>query len=86
MHDVMKTSSPKINYMTKSTNKCIKEIKAIRENGTDLFFTVDAGPQVKIVCKPDDKDSIKANFLNKSYVMKIVEANIGLGARVIREG
>ena len=85
MHEVMKTSSPKINYMSKSTYKCIKEIKEMREGGTNLFFTVDAGPQVKIVCKPDDKDLIKTNFLNKPYVKKIVQANIGLGARVIHE-
>ena len=85
MHEVMKTSSPKINYMSKSTYKCIKEIKAIREGGTDLFFTVDAGPQVKIVCKPEDKDLVKTNFSNKPYVKKIVQANIGLGARVIHE-
>jgi len=85
MHEVMKTSSPKINYMSKSTYKCIKEIKAIREGGTDLFFTVDAGPQVKIVCKPEDKDLVKTNFSNKPYVKKIVQANIGFGARVIHE-
>ena len=86
MHEVMRTSSPKIRYMTESTNKCIKEINTIRDEGTDLFFTIDAGPQVKIVCKPDDKDLIKTNFSNKPYVTKIVEANLGLGARVIYEG
>jgi len=85
MHEVMKTSSPKISYMTKSTNKCIKEIKKIRQDGTDLFFTVDAGPQVKIVCKTGDRDLIKTKFSNKSYITKIMEANIGLGARVIHE-
>ena len=72
--------------MTENTNNCIQEIKTIREDGVDLFFTVDAGPQVKIVCKTEDKDSIKAKFLNKPYVMKIMEANIGLGARVVHEG
>jgi len=86
MHEVMRTSSPKINYMTENTNNCIKEIKTIREEGVDLFFTVDAGPQVKIVCKTEDKDIIKAKFSNKPYVIKLVEANIGLGARVIHEG
>ncbi len=86
MHEVMRTSSPKIRYMTENTNNCIKQIKTIRKEGVDLFFTVDAGPQVKIVCKTEDKDSIKAKFLNKPYAMKILEANIGLGARVIHEG
>ena len=85
MHKVMKTSSPQLNYMTERTNNCIKEIKAIRKDGTDLFFTVDAGPQVKIICNPEDKELIKNRLVNKPYVMKLVEANIGLGARVIDE-
>ena len=86
MHKVMKTSSPQLNYMTERTNNCIKEIKAAREDGADLFFTVDAGPQVKIVCKPEDKELIKDRLIDKSYVMTLVEANIGLGARIIDEG
>ena len=49
MHQVMRTSSPEINYMTERTNNCIEEIKEIRKDGVELFFTVDAGPQVKIV-------------------------------------
>ena len=83
MHQVMRTSSPQINYMTERTNNCIEEIKEIRKDGVELFFTVDAGPQVKIVCKPEDKELIKDRLINKPYVTKLVEANIGNGARVI---
>ena len=82
---ILKTFLQNESLLTESTNKCIKEINTIRNNGTDLFFTIDAGPQVKVVCKPDDKDLIKTNFSNKPYVKKIVQANIGLGARVIHE-
>ena len=52
----------------------------------DSFYTVDAGPQVKIICKPEDKELIKDRLINKPYVTKLVEANIGNGARVIDEG
>ena len=86
MHQVMRTSSPQINYMTERTNNCIEEIKEIRKDGVELFFTVDAGPQVKIVCKPEDKELIKDRLSNKSYITNLVEANIGNGARVINEG
>ena len=86
MNQVMRTSSPQINYMTERTNNCIEEIKEIREDGVELFFTVDAGPQVKIICKPEDKELIKDRLINKSYVTNLVEANIGNGARVIDEG
>ena len=85
MHEVMKTSTPEINYMTERTMKCIEDIKAIRKNGTDLFYTVDAGPQVKVVCNPDNKDLIKESLKNKSYALKVIETKIGSGARVIDE-
>ena len=85
MHEVMKTSTPEINYMTQRTMNCIEDIKAIRKNGTDLFYTVDAGPQVKVVCNPDNKDLIKESLMSKSYVLKVIEAKIGSGARVIDE-
>jgi len=85
MHKVMKTSSPPIKYMTDRTKNCIKEINSIRENGVDLFFTVDAGPQVKVVCRPDDINLVKERLQNKPYVLNLIEANIGSGARVIDE-
>ena len=85
MHEVMKTSTPTINYMTERTLNCIKDIKEIRKNGTDLLFTVDAGPQVKIVCNPDNRDLIKESLKSKPYIMKLIEAKIGSGARVINE-
>ena len=85
MHEVMKTATPEINYMTERTMNCIEDIKAIRKNGTDLFYTVDAGPQVKVVCNPDKKDLIKESLKSKSYVLKVIEAKIGSGARVIDE-
>lgn len=85
MHEVMKTSTPTINYMTERTLNCIKDIKEIRKNGTQLLFTVDAGPQVKIVCNPDNRDLIKESLKSKPYIMKLIEAKIGSGARVINE-
>ena len=72
--------------MTDRTKNCIKEINSIRENGVDLFFTVDAGPQVKVVCRSVDIDMVKERLQNKPYIMNLIEANIGYGARVTNEG
>ena len=85
MHQVMRTSEPSINYINEKTTLCIDEIKKIRSSGTDLFFTIDAGPQVKIICNSEDKDLIRKKLSGKPYIIDLLEANIGSGARLVDE-
>jgi len=86
MHEVMRTSNPSINYMTNKTIDCINAIEGIRSSGFDLFHTVDAGPQVKIICKTEDSGLIQKRISGLPSVRQTLIANIGYGARVINEG
>ena len=86
MHEVMRTSSPSINYMTNKTIDCIDAVEGIRSSGFDLFHTVDAGPQVKIICKTEDSGLIQKRISSLPSVRQTLIANIGYGARVINEG
>jgi diphosphomevalonate decarboxylase len=86
MHEVMRTSNPSINYMTNKTIDCINAIESIRNSGFDLFYTVDAGPQVKIICKTEDNGLIQERVSSLPSVRQTLIANIGYGARVINEG
>ena len=85
MHEVMRTSNPSINYMTNKTINCINAIESIRSSGFDLFYTVDAGPQVKIICKTEDSGLIQKRISSLPSVRQTLVANIGYGARVINE-
>jgi len=85
MHEVMKTSNPSINYMTDKTIDCINEVDSIRKSGFDLFHTVDAGPQVKIICKTEDSSLIQKRISSLPSVRQTLVANIGYGARVTNE-
>ena len=86
MHEVMMASNPSINYMTNKTIDCINAIESIRSSGFDLFHTVDAGPQVKIICKTKDSSLIQKRISSLPGVKQTLAANIGYGARVINEG
>ena len=86
MHEVMRTSNPSINYMTNKTINCINAIETIRSSGVDLFHTVDAGPQVKIICKTEDSGLIQKRISSLPSVRQTLLANIGYGARVVNEG
>ena len=82
MHEVMKTSNPSIVYKTSVTNSCLDVIESIRASGNELFYTIDAGPQVKIICKPSLSEKIKNEMKSKTKVIEIIHGKIGGSPRV----
>jgi len=49
MHETMHTSVPVINYWTDKTIKIIELVNRLRADGIQCYFTIDAGPNVKIL-------------------------------------
>ena len=54
MHSVMMTSEPALFYWSPITLKVIKKVLNIRKSEKlDCFFTIDAGPNVHCLCRPE---------------------------------
>ena len=85
MHEVMKTSKPSIIYMNDVTHSCIAEIENLRASGHKLFYTIDAGPQIKIICDPKSANTIKDKITNRTDVIDIIHAGLGGSPRIIVE-
>ncbi len=85
MHKVMETSKPSIKYMTNVTEQCITEIENLRASGHRLFYTIDAGPQIKIICSPESSQIIKKTIEDNTDILKIIHTKIGGPPRVINE-
>ena len=85
MHKVMKTSKPSISYMTDVTHSCIAEIENLRSLGHSLFYTIDAGPQVKIICDPKSTEIIRDTIIEKTSVIDVIHAGLGGPPRIIDE-
>tara|TARA_B100000579_G_scaffold313643_1_gene263122 strand:- start:21 stop:986 length:966 start_codon:yes stop_codon:yes gene_type:complete len=85
MHEVMRTSSPSIIYKTDVTRSCVFEIENLRASGHKLFYTIDAGPQVKVICDPQSSKAIKEKIIEKTDVIEIIHAGIGGSPRVVNE-
>lgn len=51
MHAVMMTSTPPLFYWQEATLKVMKTIRAARANGLPVCYTIDAGPNVHVVCE-----------------------------------
>ena len=85
MHQVMKTSKPSIDYWNLATHACVDNVKDMQRKGIPVFFTIDAGPQVKIICEPDVSKEVVSLIEKVSGVQSIIESHLGKGARIIHE-
>jgi diphosphomevalonate decarboxylase len=86
MHAVMLTTRPPLIYWTPATLACLHRIQALRRDGVPVFFTVDAGPQVKAVCLPAAAGDVAAALAAVPGVLQILRSPLGEGARLRVQG
>jgi len=83
MHSVMWTSRPSLVYWNPATVACMRAVRELRDEGCAVFFTIDAGPQVKAVCLPADADAVAAALASVDGVVEILRSGLGQGARLL---
>jgi diphosphomevalonate decarboxylase len=83
MHGVMQSSRPPMIYWRPATLSCIHTIREMRAGGLPVFFTIDAGPQVKAVCLPEAVDSVEQGLASIPGVLDIRTVGLGAGARLL---
>lgn len=82
MHAVMLTTRPPLIYWTPATLACLHRVQELRRAGVPVFFTVDAGPQVKAVCLPQAANDVAAALAGIPGVLRILRSPLGEGARL----
>ena len=83
MHGVMQSSLPAMIYWRPATLSCIHAVRELRSNGTPVFFTIDAGPQVKAVCLPNAVEKVAAELAAIPGVIATHTVGLGEGARLL---
>jgi diphosphomevalonate decarboxylase len=83
MHAVMMTSSPPIYYWTAETIRLIKTVRAWRSAGAQVFFTIDAGPNVHCLCPASEAGEISSRLLDVPGVHHVLSATVGGPARLV---
>lgn len=83
MHAVIMTTRPPLIYWNPATLACMHTVQSLRRKGTPVFFTVDAGPQVKAVCTPESAAVVKAALAGVPGVLRVIESRLGAGARLV---
>jgi diphosphomevalonate decarboxylase len=83
MHAVMLSARPGLVYWNGTTVECIRRVRKLRADGLPVFFTVDAGPQVKAVCAPEAFERVAADLAAIEGVQQVLASGLGEGARVV---
>lgn len=83
MHSVMWSSRPAIVYWKAATVACMETVRDLQETGVPVFFTIDAGPQVKAVCLPGAEDRVVEALTSTAGVQRVLASRLGDGARVL---
>lgn len=83
MHSVMWASRPPIVYWNSVTMRCLQTVRKLQGNGIGVFFTIDAGPQVKAICLPEHAEDVRTALAATEGVMDIMVTGLGDAARLV---
>ena len=79
MHAVNLTAQPSFTYFEPATIKAIKMVSELRQNGIECYFTIDAGPNIKILSQLKNVKDITNKFVTEFENVKIINASFGPG-------
>lgn len=69
MHETTKNANPPFTYLTEKSFDAMEYVKELRKQGERCYFTMDAGPNVKVLCLEEDFERLKDIFGKKYKII-----------------
>jgi diphosphomevalonate decarboxylase len=85
MHSVMMTSNPALFYWEPASLAIIKEIPFWRKSGVPCAYTLDAGPNVHILCPEGYEQKVKEFLDGMAGITDIITASAGGPTRLVSD-
>lgn len=82
MHAVMMTSRPALFYWQPATLAVMEAVRQWRREGLPVAYTVDAGPNVHVICPQSEADTIAARLHALPGISQVLRARVGGAAQV----
>lgn len=79
MHATMLGANPPVLYWQSGTMEVIHQVQSIRAAGIQAYFTIDAGPNVKVLCLPKDEQKVRDVLIGLPSVKQIITCCPGSG-------
>lgn len=81
MHACMMGSDPPLCYWQAGTMAAIHMVEDLRRHGLSCYYTIDAGPNVKVLCSVSDVEVVRNHLLKVAERVEVLSP--GPGARVV---
>jgi len=83
MHAVGLGARPPLLYWRGATIECMHRVWALRQEGTRAFLSIDAGPQVKVLCVPGDAPRVADALGAVPGVQRVLTCALGGGVELV---
>lgn len=83
MHAVMLTSHPTLMYWSPLSINIMRHVTAWRAGGLEAAYTLDAGPNVHIICTEDAHQTVADRLTKIKGLMNVIVSPVGGGASLI---
>ena len=81
MHATMITTNPPLVYWNGGTIEAMNAVFELRDSGTECYFTIDAGPQVKVICLEKESNKIKKRLAEIENIKEVKVCKVGCGVK-----
>jgi diphosphomevalonate decarboxylase len=81
MHATIEGSFPPIRYLTARSVAVFDAVAELRASGLEAYATADAGPNVVVLTKPEDRGAVASSL---GHLGDVIESGTGPAARVVR--
>jgi len=82
MHAAALAAQPPLVYWNGATVECLHAVRRLRAGGVPVFFTIDAGPQLKAVCLPGARGEVERTLRGVPGVLELLTSALGPGAEL----
>jgi diphosphomevalonate decarboxylase len=83
MHAVMMTSSPGLFYWQPASVAVMDAVRGWRKSGIPVFYTVDAGPNIHVICPREQAEDVERRVRALPGVGDVLVAGVGGPARIV---
>jgi diphosphomevalonate decarboxylase len=82
MHAAAMAARPPLVYWNGATVECLHAVRRLRASGVPVFFTIDAGPQLKAVCERGARSAVERTLRDVPGVLELLTSALGPGAEL----
>jgi diphosphomevalonate decarboxylase len=86
MHSVMMTSTPALHYWKPASLEVMNCVREWRTEGIPVCYTVDAGPNVHVICLEPEAQAVEERLREIRGVQNVLVARPGGPAKILENG